>query len=67
MAAAGDLVARVRPREGHRPWAVARPIRRDSRRRALSGGIRGRGVHRGAGGVARAGGAGGIWAGGGGG
>jgi hypothetical protein len=58
MAAAGDLVARVRPRGGGTDLG---------RRRARSGGIHGRGVHRGAGGVARAGGAGEIWAGGGGG
>jgi hypothetical protein len=60
MAAAGDLVARVRPRGGGGGTDLGR-------RRARSGGIRGRGVHRGACGVARAGGADGIWAGGGGG
>jgi hypothetical protein len=43
MAATGDLVARVRPRGGHRPWAAARPIWRDSRPRGPSGSQR-RGV-----------------------
>jgi hypothetical protein len=79
MASVGDLVARVRPRWGgggdRRRTEDSVPRRRTEhgsrgatdlgRRRARSGGIRDRGVHRGAGGVARAGGAGGIWAGGG--